>query len=350
MNKKKVILIGAGLTGLYTAYLLLEKGFDVEIIEARDRVGGRIHTITSSTPVTMEMGATWFSNQHTHLVALLQELQIPYFRQHTKGISLFETMSFVPPQKFEISDAEEPSFRIEGGTSVLINRLVSLCAAATIKTGQTVTTIQEHENQITVTTSNGTVFTADYVISTIPPNLLINTVKFEPALPENLVQLARKTHTWMGESIKFAVAYKTPFWREANYSGTLYSQASIIQEMYDHSTATATGFALKGFLNGGTAVLSSQERQQKVIAQLTSLFGPEASAIEGYYETVWRNEALTFHPYDQLVLAHQNNGHQAYQQSQFNGKLFLSGSETAQQHPGYMDGALAAAKNISSQF
>jgi monoamine oxidase len=45
-------------------------------------------------------------------------------------------------------------------------------------------------------------------------------------------QLARKTHTWMGDSIKFAVEYASPFWRENNYSGTLFSQASIIQEMY----------------------------------------------------------------------------------------------------------------------
>jgi monoamine oxidase len=35
----------------------------------------------------------------------------------------------------------------------------------------------------------------------------------------------------MGESIKFAVEYASPFWRENNYSGTLFSQASIIQEM-----------------------------------------------------------------------------------------------------------------------
>jgi monoamine oxidase len=34
---------------------------------------------------------------------------------------------------------------------------------------------------------------------------------------------------WM-DSIKFAVEYANPFWRENNYSGTLFSQASIIQK------------------------------------------------------------------------------------------------------------------------
>jgi monoamine oxidase len=49
----------------------------------------------------------------------------------------------------------------------------------------------------------------------------------------------------MGDSIKF-VEYASPFWRENNYSGTLFSQASIIQ-VYDHSTADYKGYALKVF-------------------------------------------------------------------------------------------------------
>jgi monoamine oxidase len=37
------------------------------------------------------MGATWFGKQHPTLLS--DKLEIPYFKQHTKGISLFETMS-----------------------------------------------------------------------------------------------------------------------------------------------------------------------------------------------------------------------------------------------------------------
>jgi monoamine oxidase len=42
----------------------------------------------------------------------------------------------------------------------------------------------------------------------------------------------------------------------------LFSQASIIQEMYDHSTADYKGYALK-VLNGGTHTLSEEERKRK---------------------------------------------------------------------------------------
>jgi monoamine oxidase len=48
----------------------------------------------------MEMGATWFSKPHQHLIALLDELNIEYFKTTPKA-SHFETMSFVPPQNLK---------------------------------------------------------------------------------------------------------------------------------------------------------------------------------------------------------------------------------------------------------
>jgi monoamine oxidase len=69
------------------------------------------------------MGATWFGKQHPTLTALLDELGIPYFKQHTKGISLFETMSFVPPQKFEIQMLRNLQYHIQGGTATLIKKI-----------------------------------------------------------------------------------------------------------------------------------------------------------------------------------------------------------------------------------
>ena len=350
MNPNKIIIIGAGLSGLMTAYLLKKKGLEFVILEADARIGGRIETVIGTSGSTMEMGATWFSNPHQHLMDLLSELNIPYFKQHTQGISLFETMSFVPPQKFEISDAEESSYRIEGGTIKLIEKLVAEVGLENIKTETRVIAIKEVDNYLEVTNSNGAKYSSGKVISTLPPHLLVQSIAFEPPLPNSIQNLAKKTHTWMGESIKFAVEYETPFWRKQNYSGTLFSQASIIQEMYDHSNNDNNGFALKGFLNGGTYTLSHAERKEKVLLQLTKLYGTEAGDYINYHEKVWREEPLTFLPYDQLVLGHENNGHPDYQKPLFNNKLLISGSETASKNPGYMEGAIVAAKNVATQF
>ena len=51
---KKIIIIGAGLSGLYTGYLLKKMGYEVTILEARNRVGGR--TLTENS---VDLGGAW---------------------------------------------------------------------------------------------------------------------------------------------------------------------------------------------------------------------------------------------------------------------------------------------------
>jgi phytoene dehydrogenase-like protein len=48
MSPKKVHvgIVGAGISGLRCAEVLLENGFQVTILEARDRIGGRVSTFT----------------------------------------------------------------------------------------------------------------------------------------------------------------------------------------------------------------------------------------------------------------------------------------------------------------
>lgn len=348
MNNAKTIIIGAGLAGLTSAYLLQKRGIEVLVLEANDTIGGRIKTITGSTGVTVELGATWFGKQHPNLVQFLNELNLTSFRQHTKGISLFETMSFVPPQKFEIPDSDEPSYRIVGGTSVLIERLASEIGSDTIKTNSKITSISEIGSYLELIDENGNTYTAAHVVITVPPNLAVNTIKYQPELPKALTDLAQSTHTWMGESIKFSVEYKNPFWTENDYSGVLFSHVGIITEMYDHSTFEKNGHALKGFLNGSSYQLTAEERKAKVIKQLTQCFGPAAENYIAYHEKVWREEPLAFFPYEDLVMAHQNNGDPLYQQSYLNNKLFFASSETATENPGYMDGAIVVAHRINA--
>lgn len=61
-NKCKVIIIGAGASGLYAAYSLLNncglEPNDILILEAEARAGGRIHTIPFNGHY-LELGAQW---------------------------------------------------------------------------------------------------------------------------------------------------------------------------------------------------------------------------------------------------------------------------------------------------
>ncbi|MDF1663989.1 MAG: NAD(P)/FAD-dependent oxidoreductase [Planctomycetota bacterium] len=58
VKRPKVIVIGAGAAGLTAARLLQQQGIRVLVLEARDRIGGRIHS-RKVGGVAMDLGATW---------------------------------------------------------------------------------------------------------------------------------------------------------------------------------------------------------------------------------------------------------------------------------------------------
>lgn len=74
--KPSVLVLGAGLSGLYTALLLEAKGLAVTVVEARDRVGGRVHTL-DDLPGKPEAGGQSFNEKYQRLLTLAKQLQVP---------------------------------------------------------------------------------------------------------------------------------------------------------------------------------------------------------------------------------------------------------------------------------
>src|SRR5688500_6771968 len=74
-KKPKVIIIGAGFAGLSAAYHLHKKNIDFVILEARNRISGRVfsHTIDPRENLVIELGAEWVGNSHTRIRELCDE-------------------------------------------------------------------------------------------------------------------------------------------------------------------------------------------------------------------------------------------------------------------------------------
>ena len=96
-----VIILGAGLTGLGLARLLAQhtKRPSFLVLEARDRVGGRIHSVETTDGATVEMGATWFFPPFRNMFKMLKELKVELGEQHLKGYVMYESDPNSPPNK-----------------------------------------------------------------------------------------------------------------------------------------------------------------------------------------------------------------------------------------------------------
>jgi monoamine oxidase len=342
-----ILIIGAGLSGLLTAYRLKKENIPFKILEARKRIGGRIYTHYGTDHTPIEMGATWFGNQHSQLIDLLDELNIGYFEQFMEGKVFFQPFSTSPAESIQIP-SQPPSYRISGGTSHLIEEIYQKLAKNDILLNQSVREIKFNKNSVQVFTKE--MFEGSTVVLAIPPKLWSKNILFTPQLPNNVMTIAKETHTWMEDSVKVALIYKQPFWQHEKYSGTLFSNSGPITELYDHCNHERSKYALCGFLNSSFKSLNYSERQSIVINQLKNVFGTNAEMFSDYKECIWSNEEYTFEKSETPLYPHQNNGNPVFSNTFFDHRLFISSSESAPEFPGYMDGAVRAANTTVNKI
>jgi len=203
MNKKKILIIGAGLSGLYTAYLLQES-YDVTIVEARNVIGGRVMNVGGH-----DLGPSWVWGHQKSILALIHSLDLELEEQYTKGNSLYDAPEGT--QRFN-SPSSAASARVVGGVSTLINALHSKLENRVILNTQ-VLELLDNSDKIEVTTNNNS-YEVDYVVSTLPPRLAAKSLVYSPELPIETITKFNNIPTWMGYSAKCVIEFDEAFWRE----------------------------------------------------------------------------------------------------------------------------------------
>ncbi|MEZ5380731.1 MAG: FAD-dependent oxidoreductase [Microthrixaceae bacterium] len=79
-----VLVVGAGFAGLTAARRLADANVDVVVLEARQRVGGRTHTVQRNG-VTIDLGGQWIGPGQDRVAALAHELGVDTYPQYDEG-------------------------------------------------------------------------------------------------------------------------------------------------------------------------------------------------------------------------------------------------------------------------
>ncbi len=83
-----VCVVGAGFAGLTAARRLAQQGKTVAVLEARDRVGGRIWTTPLSDGTPVDRGGAWLAPYHDAIYALAAEVGVAAYKTWMKGAHL----------------------------------------------------------------------------------------------------------------------------------------------------------------------------------------------------------------------------------------------------------------------
>jgi monoamine oxidase len=357
MRTSPIAIVGAGLAGLYAAYLLEKRGIsDYMVLEAREQLGGRIASLVSSGEVAQasgaeayDLGPSWFwpGFQHT-LGALVESLGLSSFAQYEIGDMVVERSHQMPPVCMQGFVSQPPSMRLRGGMQALIDALHQRINPERIHTGQAVKSMALTPNgSVELLCTSGQRYTTQHVLLAVPPRLAAQTVTFSPLLPEWLTHQWSSTPTWMAPHGKYVALYPTPFWRDAKLSGEARSLLGPLGEIHDASYPDGCG-ALFGFFSlpaHARERLDDELLRQRCRAQLVRLFGPQAANPSMDVIKDWAQEPFTATRADQILSEpHSIAPPASAAQGPWQQRLIGIGSEWGEHYPGYLAGAIEAAE------
>ncbi len=106
-SARRVVVIGAGLAGLAAARSLRQLGWAVTVLEARERIGGRIWTSTQWADMPLDLGATWIHGVRGNPLTELADVA-----GASRRITRYDRVASYATEGHLLTDAE--SARLEG--------------------------------------------------------------------------------------------------------------------------------------------------------------------------------------------------------------------------------------------
>lgn len=314
-----VCIIGAGLSGLAIATALRAEGRDVTLLEARDRIGGRVLLQDGH-----DLGPSWIWPHNRRMLALLDRLGLPTFAQYASGRLVFEDARGMIRRDLDFATMGG-ALRVEGGLA-RVTEALALELGDGLHLACQVRRVIEEASGVTVSTPGGSI-RAERVVLAMPPRLAAGLGVSVPDVP-----------TWMAGQAKLVATYPTAFWREMGLNGDAISHRGPLAEIHDASPVGAETGALFGFAHVGAA--RQPGFRDAAIAQLARLFGHEAAAPDDVIIKDWSTDPATATHADLTP----PTGHPTYNPLPPTRRLIFAGTEVSPEDGGFLEGALAAAE------
>jgi monoamine oxidase len=382
-----VAIIGAGAAGLGAANALKDSGLSIIVLEARDRLGGRAHTIMASPDVTFDVGCGWLhSADRNSFVKIAEQLgfelnkALPPWRERAYGkafpqddrddfiraldefydraaqaameaertgrdhaASLFlEPGNRWNPMIDAIStyvngreldqvsildmDAYEDTdinWRVRRGYGALVAAYGASCPVAL---NCAVTLIDHSAARLRIETSRGTL-TADKVIVTVPTNLLAEeTIRFHPPLPAK-VDAARGLPLGLADKVTLALDEAETMPVEGNLRG-----ATMRTGMGTYHIRPFGQPCIEGFF-GGRFAQSLEDAGDGALAaasidEIVSFLGNNfRRKLKPLAESRWAHDPFARGSYSHALPGHA--GDRAVLAAPVDGRLFFAGEATS---------------------
>jgi monoamine oxidase len=239
--------------------------------------------------------------------------------------------------------------RLVGG-SVVIAQKVAKQLEDHLHLRSPVAKIKDHDNTVTVTTTNGLTIEAQHAIVAVPP-VLASRIAFAPGLPTAKRTLLKAMTP--GSLSKVEAVYATPFWRDAGLSGQGVTDTGLARTPWDNSPPDGGVGVFFSFIGGKRhgewAALDAPTRRARVLDDFVRILGDERarSPLE-YLEKDWTTEKWT----RGCPVGHFAPGvlqkHGAALRTPV-GRIHFAGTETSDYWLGYMDGAVRAGERAASE-
>jgi monoamine oxidase len=382
-----VAIIGAGAAGLGAANALKNSGLSVLVLEARDRVGGRAHTIMASPDVTFDVGCGWLhSADENSFVKIAEQLNfeinksLPPWRERAygkafpqddrddymraldafydraekaaieaeqSGRDVAASLYLEPGNRWnpmidaistyingceldQVSildmDAYEDTdlnWRIRRGYGTLIAAYGATCPLAL---NCVVTLIDHSAKRVRIETSQGTL-TADKVIVTVPTNLIADeAIRFHPPLPAK-VDAARGLPLGLADKVMLALDEPEALPKEANLRA-----ATMRTAMGTYHIRPFGQPCIEGFF-GGRFAQSLEDTGDGAIAaeginEIVSILGNDfRRKLKPLAESRWAHDPFARGSYSHALPGHA--GDRAVLAAPVEGRLFFAGEATS---------------------